>query len=55
MIGIVICLRDVADEFVIVKIDCFSPQFDVDVGEDVGLHPTLEWIASLRFVMLTLL
>jgi len=49
IVGIVICLKDIAGEFVIAKTDCFSPLCDVDVGEDVGLHTTLDWIVDLWF------
>jgi len=38
MVGIGICLRDAACDFVPAKIACYSPLCDVDVGEVVGLH-----------------
>jgi len=47
MVGIRICLRDDMGEFVCAKTDCFSPLYDVDVGEIVDLHTTLKWMADL--------
>jgi hypothetical protein len=49
MVGIGLCLRDDACEFVLAKTDCFSPLCDIDVGEAVGLHTTLEWVTDLQF------
>ena len=42
MLSIDICLRDDHGEFFLAKTDCFSPLCDVDVGEVVGLHTTLQ-------------
>ena len=41
MVGIGICLRDDQVKFVMAKTNCFSPLFDVDVGEDGCLHTVL--------------
>jgi hypothetical protein len=49
MVGIGICLRDDHGDFVMVKTDCFSPLCDVDVGEDVGLHTTFQWLVALHY------
>jgi len=32
-----------------VKTNCFSPLCGVDVGEVVGLHTTLQWMAALHY------
>ena len=55
MVGIGLCLRDDACEFVLAKTDCFSPLCDVDVGEVVGLYTTLEWEQTFNLIMLILL
>lgn len=47
MVGIGICLCGDLGVFVLAKTDCFSPLCDVDVGEVVGLHTTLKWLADL--------
>jgi len=49
MVGIGICIGDDQGEFVMAKMDCFSPLCDVDVGEAVGLHTALQWVADLRY------
>jgi hypothetical protein len=49
MIGLGMCLRDDACDFVLAKTDWFAPLCDTDVGEAVGLHTTLEWISDLEF------
>ncbi|KEH42726.1 hypothetical protein MTR_1g074240 [Medicago truncatula] len=49
MVGIDICIRDDQGEFVMAKTDCFSPLCDVDVGEAVGLHTTLQWVVNLHY------
>jgi len=49
MVGIGICIRDDQGEFVMAKADCFSPLCDVDVGEVVGLHTALQWMADLHY------
>jgi hypothetical protein len=36
------CIRNDAGEFVLAKTVWFAPLCDVDVGEAVGLHTTLE-------------
>jgi len=49
MVGIVICIHDDQGEFVVARTDCFSPLCDVDVGEVVGLHTALQWMADLHY------
>jgi len=49
MVGIGICIRDDQGQFVMAKTDCFSPLCDVDIGETVGLHTTLQWVADLHY------
>ena len=49
VVGIGICICDDHGEFVMAKTDCFSPLCDVDVGETVGLHTTLQWVAGLHY------
>ncbi|AES65960.1 hypothetical protein MTR_2g059470 [Medicago truncatula] len=49
MVGIGICIRDDQGDFVMAKTDSFSPLCDVDVGEVVGLHTTLQWMADLHY------
>jgi len=49
MVGIGICIRDDQGDFVMAKTDCFSPLCDVDVGEVVGLHTALQWVADLHY------
>lgn len=41
-------LRDDAWDFVLAKTTWFSPLCDVDMGEAVGLHTTLEWTSNLQ-------
>ena len=48
IVGIGICIRDDQGEFVMAK-NCFSPLCDVDVGEVVGLHTALQWVADLHY------
>ena len=58
MVGIGICLRDDQGEFVLAKMDCFSPLCDVDVREAAGLHTVLQRLEDLKFftmIMSTLL
>ena len=43
------CIRNDVDEFVHAKTDWFTPLCDVDVGEAVVLHTTLEWMLDLQF------
>jgi len=43
------CIRDDVGEFVLAKTDWFAPLCDVDVGEVVGLHTTLEWVSDRQF------
>ena len=49
MVGIDICIRDDQGEFVMAKTDCFSPLCDVNVGEVVGIHTTLQSAADLHY------
>jgi len=49
MVGIGICIRDDQGEFVMAKTDCFYPLSDVDVGEVVGIHTALQWVADLHY------
>jgi len=42
MVGLGMCLRDDASDFVLAKTDWFAPLCDTDVGEVVRLHTTLE-------------
>ena len=48
-VGIGICLRDDRGEFVSAKTDCFSPLCDVAVGEAIGFHTALKWMADLHY------
>ncbi|AES61794.1 hypothetical protein MTR_1g088650 [Medicago truncatula] len=50
MVGIGICLRNDSGVFVLAKTNYFSPLCDVDVGEAVSLHTSLQWMVALRFV-----
>jgi len=43
------CIWDDACDFVLAKIDWFSPLCDVTLGEAVGLHTTLQWVSDLQF------
>jgi len=43
------CIRNDGSEFVLAKTDWFALMSDVDVGEPVGLHTTLQWVSDLRF------
>jgi len=48
-VGLRMCLRDEAGDFVLTRMDWFSPLCDTDVGEAVKLHTTLEWVSDLQF------
>ena len=47
--GLGMFIRNDVDEFERAKMDQFAPLFDVDVGEAVGLHTTLQWVSDLQF------
>jgi len=49
MVGLWICIRDDVGKFVLAKMACYAPLCNVDVGEVVGLHTTLEWVPNLQF------
>lgn len=41
-VGLGMCLGDDADDFVLAKTIWFAPSCDIDAGEAVRLHTTLE-------------
>lgn len=41
-VGLEMCICDDEGKFVLVKIEWFTPLCEVDIGEVVGLHTTLE-------------
>jgi len=43
------CLRDDDGFFVLAKTEWFAPLCDIDVGEAVGLHTTLDWVSIQQF------
>jgi len=48
-VGLGMCLRDDAGDFVLAKAKWFAPLCDIDVGEAVGLHTVLDWVSNLQF------
>jgi len=42
MVGLGMCLKDDDGAFVLARTDWFAPLCDVEVGEAVGLHTTLD-------------
>jgi len=49
MVGFGMCLRDDIDAFVLARTKWFALLCDVEVGEAVGLHTTLDWISNQQF------
>ena len=47
-VGLGMCLRDDDGAFV-ARTEWFAPLCDIDVGEAVGLHTTLDWISNQQF------
>ena len=43
------CIRDDDSAFVLARTKWFVPLCDVEVGEAVGLHTTLDWISNQQF------
>nr|ABN08690.1 probable reverse transcriptase At2g02650 -, related [Medicago truncatula] len=43
------CICDDAEDFGLAKTYWFSPLCDVDIGEGVSFHTTLEWTSYLQF------
>jgi len=43
------CLIDDDGAFVFAKMEWFAPLCDIEVGEAVGLHTTLDWISNQQF------
>lgn len=48
-VGIGMCIRDDACDFVLTKASWFSPICDVDIGEAVVFLTALEWTSDLQF------
>jgi len=48
MVGIGMCIRDEYGTFVLAKTECFSPMFEVHVGEALRLLSALEWVHLLN-------
>jgi ribonuclease HI len=49
MVGLGMCIRNDAGEFVLAKTTWFALLCDVNVGEVVGIHTSLEWVSNLQF------
>jgi len=47
--GLSMCLRDDDGAFVLARTEWFAPLYDIDVGEVVGLHTTIDWISNQQF------
>jgi len=47
-VGIGMCIHDDAREIVLTKTSWFSTFRNVDIGEAVVLHTTLEWTSDLQ-------
>jgi len=43
------CIRDDNGAFVLARTEWFAPLCDIDVGEAVGLHTTLDWLSNQQF------
>jgi len=48
-VGLGMCLKDDDGTFVLARTDWFAPLSDIEVGEAVGLHTTLDWISNQQF------
>ena len=48
-VGLGMCLGDDDGAFVLARTEWFAPLCDVEVGEAVGLHTTLDWICNQQF------
>jgi len=48
-VGVGMCLRDDDGALVLARTEWFAPLCDVEVGEAVGFHTTLDWISNQQF------
>jgi ribonuclease HI len=48
-VGLGMCLRHDDGAFVLARTEWLAPLCDIDVGEVVGLHTTLDWISNQQF------
>lgn len=46
-VGLGMCIQNDAGEYVLARIDWFSPLCDVVIGEAVGLHTALKWASDI--------